>query len=160
MGPLDQVAQYCIQVIKKVQSEQIKSLTPKQSVTDAFNAHCQEWVTHTVWVDGCRSWYKNNDTGRVNAVWPGSSLHYIQVIKEPRYEDYDIDYMNGKNMWSYLGMGTTKELTTPGSDVSPYLNVGNLDPEWLKAVGIEEDPNTEQTEKALEALKSEDAPKS
>jgi hypothetical protein len=55
MGPLQLVSMYALQMIKKLQTELIASLAPKQSVTDAFNAHCQEWVKHTVWVEECRS---------------------------------------------------------------------------------------------------------
>lgn len=39
----------------------------------------------------------DNETGRVNAVYPGSSLHYIQLIEQPRYEDYNITYQNRHN---------------------------------------------------------------
>ncbi|KAJ4516740.1 hypothetical protein HRR88_007892 [Exophiala dermatitidis] len=138
MGPLYYVSQYAMQMIKKIQTEYIRSIAPKQDVTDAFNEHCQEWVRHTVWVDECRSWYKNNETGRVNAVWPGSSLHYIEAIRQPRYEDFEISYLGPakKNMWAYLGMGTVPALVEK-KDVSPYLNVEMLDPEWMKAVDID-----------------------
>jgi hypothetical protein len=75
MGPLHAVSDYAVQVIHKMQNEGIKSWVPKQDVTDAFNAHVQEWAKHSVWNDDCRTWYKNNDTGRLNAIWPGSTLH-------------------------------------------------------------------------------------
>jgi hydroxyversicolorone monooxygenase len=137
MGPLMYVSYYAMQMIKKLQNEYICSIAPKQDVTDAFNDHCQEWVRHTVWVEDCRSWYKNNETGRVNAVWPGSSLHYIEAIRAPRYEDFEITYLGPakKNLWAFLGMGTTPALVEKG-DVSPYLNVNAIDPEWMKAIGI------------------------
>lgn len=70
----------------------------------------------------------------MNAIWPGSSLHYIRAIGQPRYEDYEIEYLPGKNEWSYLGMGFTRELVEKG-DPSPYLKVENIDPEWLKEIG-------------------------
>jgi hypothetical protein len=35
---------------------------------------------------------KNRNTGRVDAVWPGSALHYMELIKTPRYEDFDIKH--------------------------------------------------------------------
>lgn len=138
MGPLMQVSMYAIQLIKKIQSEYIASIAPKQDVTDAFNEHCQEWVRHTVWVDECRSWYKNNETGRVNAVWPGSSLHYTEVIQTPRYEDFEIEYLGPgkKNQWAFMGMGTVKALVNK-EDVSPYINVENIDPKWMEAVGMD-----------------------
>ncbi|KAF2825070.1 FAD/NAD(P)-binding domain-containing protein [Ophiobolus disseminans] len=112
------VAEYTIQIIKKMQRDHIKSWVPKQEITDRFNEHAQEWIKHTVWKDDCRSWYKNNDTGRVNAVWPGSSNHYSE------------------NPWAHLGMGYAKcNVEFPNSDVSPYLALENIDPKWLKAIG-------------------------
>nr|KMM71314.1 monooxygenase [Coccidioides posadasii RMSCC 3488] len=134
MGPLVEVGNYAIKLIKKIQNEHIHSITPRQDVTDAFNEHAQEWIKHTVWVDDCRSWYKNNETGRVNAVWPGSSLHYIELIKEPRFEDYSITYQNKKNMWSFLGLGKVPANVIPNSDHSPYLSVEAIDPVWLDEI--------------------------
>lgn len=134
-GPLQEVVTYSIKFIKKMQKEHIKSFVPKQDVTDQFNEHAQEWYKHTVWKDSCRSWYKNNDTGRINAVYPGSSLHYIRAIQDPRYEDYEIKYQNSRNMWAYLGMGLTRENKMQGADFSPYLNLKEVDPKWLEAVG-------------------------
>lgn len=48
VGPLLAVSDYTIQLIKKMQKDNIKSWTPKQDVTDAFNEHAQEWIKHTV----------------------------------------------------------------------------------------------------------------
>jgi hypothetical protein len=56
MGPLGKVGDYAIKIIKKLQSEFIRSLAPKQDVTDAFNAHTQEFIKQTVWASNCRSW--------------------------------------------------------------------------------------------------------
>jgi hydroxyversicolorone monooxygenase len=152
MGPLNEVSLYTLQVIKKMQSEYVSSWSPKQDVTDAFNEHCQEWVRHTVWVEECRSWYKNNETGRVNAVWPGSSLHYMEAIKQPRWEDMELEYTGPakKNRWAYLGMGTTTALVEHG-DVSPYINVENIDPAWMQAMGIDASKIHDAKVKELEA---------
>jgi len=156
MGPLMYVSYYAMQLIKKIQSEYIASISPKQDVTDAFNEHCQEWVKHTVWVEECRSWYKNNETGRVNAVWPGSSLHYMEAIKVPRYEDFDIEYLGAgkKNMWAFLGMGAVRALVNK-EDVSPYLNPEAIDPEWMKAMNINADVLHETKIKDLESKYAE-----
>ncbi|KAH7381347.1 hypothetical protein DE146DRAFT_704940 [Phaeosphaeria sp. MPI-PUGE-AT-0046c] len=136
-GPLFSVGEYAVKIIKKMQRDHIKSWVPKQDITDRFNEHAQEWIKHTVWKSDCRSWYKNNDTGRVNAVWPGSSNQYSEVIETPRYEDFDITYLH-KNPWAHLGMGyAVCNANFPNSDVSPYLCLENIDPKWLKAVGYE-----------------------
>lgn len=92
LGPILAVANYTIQVIQKLQIENIRSLVPRQDITDKFNSHVQTFTKKSVWKEDCRSWYKNNDTGKVLAVWPGSSLHYMQTISMPRYEDYHITY--------------------------------------------------------------------
>ncbi|PPJ56015.1 hypothetical protein CBER1_03410 [Cercospora berteroae] len=146
MAPLHSVSEYALQLISKMQNENVRSFTPRQDVTDKFNEHVQEWVKHTVWKDDCRSWYKNNETGRVNAIWPGSSLHYQQVIEKPRYEDFQIDYFDS-NPWAHLGMGWTVEdrLGPKKADVSPYLCKENIDPRWFAAIGG--DVNALRTEK-------------
>lgn len=135
MGPLYSVSMYAVQMIQKLQYELVASLTPRQDVTNEFNEHCQEWVRHTVWAENCRSWYKNNETGRVNAVWPGCSLHYIEMVGKPRFEDYEIEYFGAakKNRWAFMGMGFARALVESG-DMSPYLNEDKLDPEWLRSV--------------------------
>lgn len=137
MGPLGYVGEYAIKVIKKMQNEFIKSIVPKQDMTDLFNAHTQEFIKHTVWSSNCRAWYRNNETGRVNAVYPGSSLHYCQLIEEPRYEDYNITYQNKLNPWAFLGLGFTIEDRKFGKeevDCSPYLTEDKIDPKWMEEV--------------------------
>jgi len=78
-GPLQGVSEYTIKVIKKMQRDHIKSFVPKQDITDAFNEHTQEWYKHTVWKDSCRSWYKNNVTGRINGVFPQNPLPFRHI---------------------------------------------------------------------------------
>ena len=80
----------------------------------------QEWIKHTVWKDSCRSWYKNNQTGRVNAVFPGSSLHYQKLISVPRYEDFEIQRF-GKNPWEFLGLGFSSSSSSSSRSASPVL---------------------------------------
>lgn len=40
-GPLLTVSEYAISMIKKLQYENIKSLAPRQDITDSFNEHAQ-----------------------------------------------------------------------------------------------------------------------
>ncbi|KAK2871767.1 hypothetical protein FQN49_002849 [Arthroderma sp. PD_2] len=134
VGPLLEAGNFAINLIRKIQNEEIHSICPRQDVTDAFNEHVQEWLKHTIWTDNCRSWYKNNETGRVNSIWPGSSEHFIELIKQPRYEDYTITYRNKKNMWSFLGLGNVPANVTKGVDRSPYISVDAIDPAWLEEI--------------------------
>ncbi|KAE8343375.1 hypothetical protein BDV24DRAFT_31997 [Aspergillus arachidicola] len=142
IGPLQAVSKYVVQWIKKAQNESLRSFVPRQDRTDQFNDHVQEWVKHTVWKDNCRSWYKNNETGRVNAIWPGSSLHYQQVIDQPRYEDFDIRSFH-ENPWACLGMGwTIQDRKGPKeTDVSPHLDLQEIDPKWWESIKNENGSN-------------------
>jgi hypothetical protein len=94
MGPCLAVSHYVVQIIKEMQVEDIRSFAPRQDITDKFNFHVQEFMKQTVFKEACRSWYKNHETGKVFAIWPGGSLHYMQAISTPRYQDYKITYRN------------------------------------------------------------------
>lgn len=37
---------------------------------------------------------KDRTTGKITAVWPGSSNHFMELIESPRYEDFEIQYIN------------------------------------------------------------------
>ncbi|KIW22105.1 uncharacterized protein PV07_12521 [Cladophialophora immunda] len=149
MGPLCLVGEYVTKAINKLQTENLHSFAPKQSVTDAYNEHVQKWMQKTVWTEECRSWYKDPKTGRINALWPGASLHYMATVQNPRWEDYEIihkDSIEGVgagNMWAWLGMGTTMGMIS-GDDVSPYFKVENIDPDWLAASGFQGDLEAEK----------------
>lgn len=140
MGPLQAVGAYIVQIIQKMQRERIHSFEPKQDVTDAFNHHAQTWINGTCWADAnCRSWYKNNETGRVNAVWPGSSLHYCEMVEVPRYEDYNIKYESKDNMFAFMGLGFTRNQVTEGGDLSPYMSKAVLEKKFYSFKPSEEE---------------------
>lgn len=143
MGPLEAVGDYIIKFLQKMQREMISSFEVRQDITDAFNQHVQEYMKDTVWSDSCRSWYKDHESGRVNAVWPGSSLHYIEAIEEVRYEDFVLKYegegKGGFNPWQYLGNGFTQATLDAKADKSPYLAVDRIDEAWLGSRNIESD---------------------
>lgn len=64
--------------------------------------------------------YKNGKRfGKVWGPWPGSSLHYLETLSTPRWEDYDIKYVE-RNRFAYLGNGSTKR-ERDGGDLSYYL---------------------------------------
>ena len=78
------------------------------------------------------------------------------MIKTPRWEDYEIEYLKGsageQNMWAFMGMGTTRTLVEK-LDPSPYLTVENIDPEWMKAMEIDQ---SKVLEVKMERVKAED----
>lgn len=140
MGPLQSVGNYIVQVINKMQREDLHSVVPKQDVTDAFNEHAQTWIVGTTWAEKtCRSWYKNNKTGRVNSIWPGSSLHYCEMTASPRFEDYEIKHNNKQNMWSFMGLGFTKNQLVEGGDLSPYITTEGIQAKFYSFVPSEDE---------------------
>lgn len=131
-GTFHAQGQYSINVIQKLQRDNIRSLEPKRDIAEAFVRHTDDYHKNTVFSDTCRSWYKNNETGRTTAVWPGSALHFREIVGNPRWEHYNIDYRDAKNIFAFMGVGLVKELLTPGMDTTSYLNTSNIDPLWLK----------------------------
>ncbi|KAJ2890505.1 hypothetical protein MKZ38_001804, partial [Zalerion maritima] len=134
LGPLNAVVDYTIKIIKKMQRENIKSWVPTQAATDMFNDHAQTWVKGSVWEEDCHAWYKDRKSGRVNAVWPGSALHYMEAIAEPRYEDFEIKYHNNKNKYAYLGVGFVPvDLDfSPNANRTPHIDAKFLDPRYYE----------------------------
>ena len=73
------------------QTESIHSFTPKEAAVTDFLAHTDNFMKKTIWQEDCRSWYKSNSaSARMSARWPGSTLHYIEALKEPRFDDWDV----------------------------------------------------------------------
>ena len=67
----------------------------------------QKYLDRTVWVGGCRSWYKQGTVdGPVVAIYGGTTFHFMEMLKNPRWEDYNIRRMH-KNRFAYLGNGFT-----------------------------------------------------
>ncbi|KAJ3548539.1 hypothetical protein NM208_g959 [Fusarium decemcellulare] len=127
---LTAVSTFAMKLIRKIQTDDIRSIAPRQDVTDAFNVHQQTMLHGTVWEDDCSSWYKDKN-GRITAIWPGSGLHFQEVVSEPRWEDYNITYRSQHNMWAFLGRGFTQRERDPESDPAPYFKVDAIDPKWL-----------------------------
>lgn len=102
-GPLlpaiESLCDYFRQAIIKIQEDQIKSLEIKLIPTVQFNDHVDKWMERSVWKSHCRSWYKMGTVDGKAWLWPGGTLSYLKTIKQPRYEDYVIEYKN-ENMWA------------------------------------------------------------
>jgi hypothetical protein len=127
---LEATADYILKCVKKMQTQRIRTMVPKQSAIDDLVEHVDTLMPETVWVHPCRSWYKNNTTdGRVTAVWPGSTLHFLETIAEPRYEDYEYEYLSG-NRFSYFGFGQTLTEANGVERAAHLRNRVNLFDNW------------------------------
>ncbi|KAF2216564.1 hypothetical protein CERZMDRAFT_109427 [Cercospora zeae-maydis SCOH1-5] len=114
-------AEYMLRWCDKIAREGIKSITIKPDVLREFNDYSQEFLKKTVWSSECRSWYKNHKSeGRVSAMYAGSILHYRQMLQAFRTEDFEIEYLNKRNRFEFMGSGVT-ELETQGGNLAFYL---------------------------------------
>ena len=112
------------------QTEKIHSFTPKRVAVEDFATRTDLFMKDTIWASGCRSWYKAHTIdGRVSALWPGSSLHYMEALANPRGDDWDVHYAGNRFDWLGNGFSQTECDTTADQawyirdvDDSPYLS--------------------------------------
>ncbi|KAL2853502.1 hypothetical protein BJX68DRAFT_264970 [Aspergillus pseudodeflectus] len=109
-------AVYIYRWLHKMQTENLHSFEVRQDVTDEYNEHMQTYLSQTVWTRNCRSWYKRGTIdGPVVAIYGGTTFHFIEAVKEPRWEDFRIKYADKGNRFRYLGNGFTKSEERGGS---------------------------------------------
>lgn len=112
---------YLVKWIRKIATENIKSVVPKARAVDEFIAYSDHIHKTFVWTDSCKSWFKRNTTdGRVTAAWAGSALLWKQLMSEIRAEDFEIEYRNS-NRWVFLGNGFTSFEQDAKNDLAWYI---------------------------------------
>ncbi|GMG13343.1 unnamed protein product [Aspergillus oryzae] len=121
---LERTCDYVAAIIAKLQRDRIATIQPKPDACMAFRGYCERFFRKTVFSMSCRSWYKRGtEDGPVTALWPGSCLHFAKVLENPRFEDYEYTYLDGRDM-AWMGNG----FTTPELDASVPASA-YLDPE-------------------------------
>ncbi|GAB7356964.1 hypothetical protein MBLNU459_g7804t1 [Dothideomycetes sp. NU459] len=125
MPLIEHWTRYMFNVIEKAQVENIKSFTPRLDVSLQFRQHADLFLQRTAWTSPCRSWFKQGRVDGQAAVYPGSRLHFFELLKQPRYEDFETEYWNS-NRFAFLGNGFEMR-EFDGRDITNYL--GNLDDE-------------------------------
>ncbi|RVX74091.1 hypothetical protein B0A52_01923 [Exophiala mesophila] len=119
---LENGARYMIKCVQKLQREWISSMTPKSDAVKLFGKHTDEFLEPTVFNSNCRAWWRHNTNGRLLALWPGSALHGIYCLANPRWEDYEYEMkeeLKG-NPFGWLGNGyCTAQLE--GYNMTAYL---------------------------------------
>lgn len=113
-------ADYMLKLIDRFQTHNISQFAPKKEAIDDFIAHKDQFMKQTVWHDPCRSWYKGQGPdGPVTALWPGSTLHYIEALMEVRLDDWEVKY-NG-NRFAWLGNGYSQTELDETADWAYYI---------------------------------------
>lgn len=109
---------YIYKWLEKMQTENLKSFEVLDDVNEEYNQHVQKYMERTVWTRGCRSWYKRGTVdGPVVAIYGGTTFHFIEALKNPRWEDFRLERVPEAryNRFSYLGDGFTQRETKGGS---------------------------------------------
>ncbi|KAM0391278.1 hypothetical protein ACHAPZ_011488 [Fusarium culmorum] len=114
--------EYIIKMLSKFQKQNVRSFEVREGAVREFNGWVASWMKDSIWAEACRSWYKaGSASGKILALWPGSTLHYLEALREPRWEDWKFSYTPGRNMFAYLGNGHSTE-EAMGGDLSYYIS--------------------------------------
>ncbi|KAL5524908.1 hypothetical protein ACEPAF_8777 [Sanghuangporus sanghuang] len=131
---MEKQVEYAIQVAKKMQREHIKSIEPKFEAVRIFDEYLEEYFKTTTFTENCRSWYKMGKAeGRVVGLWPGSTLHVVKTFQNPRWEDYNYEFLDsvpgsrGPNRFYWLGDGSTYNEKHLTGDRAWYLRDNEVD---------------------------------
>ncbi|KAI4198999.1 MAG: hypothetical protein LQ350_004915 [Teloschistes chrysophthalmus] len=120
LAAIEVQADHILQLVDRYQTEGIRSFRPKPAAVSDFMAHVRNFMSGTVWAQGCRSGYKNHTIhDRTPTLWPGSSLHYREALRELRAEDWDFEYFG--NRFDWLGNGFSQAEFDPTCDLGYYI---------------------------------------
>lgn len=124
---VEKMADYVTDAVLKMQRELIKTMEPTQEAADDFDEYVQAYFPQTVFAHKCRSWYKaGQDEGRIVGLWPGSSLHAVKTLSNPRWEDYSYTYHSSTgtskhtSRFAFLGNGETFNEREGNGDLAWY----------------------------------------
>jgi hypothetical protein len=112
---------YIIKCIRKLQKEDYISMMTKPERVKDFMDYTNEYFKNTVYMDECNSWYRS-DGGkgdRITGLWPGSTLHCLEALRAPRWEDFDFETKD-ENRLRWLGNGWSVT-QLDGGDPAWYL---------------------------------------
>lgn len=118
---------YIVKAIRKLQKEDYVTMTPKTSRVKDFSAYVGEYFKKTVYMDECNSWYRSEGGkgSRITGLWPGSTLHCIETLRAPRWEDYEYETKED-NQFKWLGNGWST-VQMGGGDPAFYLGADVVD---------------------------------
>jgi len=121
MGTLEATADYFVRLVGNFIHNKALSFDVRTDVQADFDAHTQNLMRDMVWSGACRSWCKSK-SGKVTALWPGSSLHYREILESNRWEDFDWRYQGNRFAYWGLGQARVEKDAEPGAaDLAYYI---------------------------------------
>ncbi|EWG38643.1 hypothetical protein FVEG_01817 [Fusarium verticillioides 7600] len=118
---------YIVKAIRKLQKEDYATIEAKPERVADFSQYIDEYFKGTVYTDECSSWYRSGRLGsRIVALWPGSSVQCLEVLRSPRWEDYKFESADPTgNLLRWMGNGWSQVLTE--GDPSWFLDADVVD---------------------------------
>lgn len=122
---LEAAVGYAVRCVRKLQREDYASMEVRGERVRDFVGYVDGYFERTVYVDGCRSWYRRG--GKVVGLWPGSTLHALEALRAPRWEDWVYEGVGdaGGNGLRWMGNGNSE--TQVSGDASWYINPGEVE---------------------------------
>ncbi|KAK6073843.1 hypothetical protein SCUP515_06765 [Seiridium cupressi] len=105
---LETEGDYIVKCIRKMQKEDYASIEIKKERVADWADYCRMYFQKTVYTDQCNSWYKSEGGkgDRITGLWPGSTMHALEALRAPRWEDYEWESVpGGENKMRWLGNG-------------------------------------------------------
>lgn len=124
---LESSGDYIIKCIRKLQKEDIRSMRISARATSSWVRFVEVYFQKTVFLDNCHTWYRKNN--RICGIWPGSTLHALEALRSPRWEDFEYDYGENSDhdrLLRWLGNGWS-ELQLADGDISFYIEPDYID---------------------------------
>ncbi|KAL2065386.1 hypothetical protein VTL71DRAFT_3056 [Oculimacula yallundae] len=92
-----------------------------------FSEYIETYFENTVYMDDCNTWYRATADGkaRITALWPGSSLHELEALRSPRWEDYVYESVD-QNRLRWFGNGSSVTNTPGLGDPAWYLEPSQI----------------------------------
>ncbi|KAI0015955.1 flavin-binding monooxygenase [Xylariomycetidae sp. FL0641] len=112
---LETEGDYVVKCVRKLQKEDYAAMTVRADRARDWKTYCARYFRDTVYTDACNSWYKSGGRqpqegegeAAITGLWPGSTLHAIEALRAPRWEDFDFVPVPGAegNALRWLGNG-------------------------------------------------------
>ncbi|KAI0377928.1 hypothetical protein F5Y04DRAFT_167945 [Hypomontagnella monticulosa] len=113
-------ADYICSFTDRYQTKPIHSISLRPGIRKEFKEQVAKVMGSLAWTDNCRNSHNNHQIGgRLPTNWPGSTLHYLEAMRELRWDDWDIRYR--ENRFAWMGNGISQTEWDPTADLAYYI---------------------------------------
>ncbi|CEN60361.1 hypothetical protein ASPCAL02802 [Aspergillus calidoustus] len=112
---------FALKFKRKKKNQDLHHVVVTEKATAEFNEWKDEFMKGMTWTGNCTSWYKNGTVdGTVIGPWPGSVNHFLSILKQPRFEDFEYRYRS-RNRFRYFGDGRAAN-EAKGQPLGAYIS--------------------------------------